>query len=100
MSSINFYLKSATKKNESLIMMTYLFKGQKFRYCTKLKIPQSSWRNQRVKHNITGYAEINGILDDLCNRLKEIEREAIFTKEELSLELIKRKFLIKSGIIE
>jgi len=100
MSSINFYLKSATKKNESLIMMTYLFKGQKFRYCTKLKILPSSWKNQRVKPNITGWAEINGILDDLSNRVKEIEREAIFNKEELTLDMIKRKFLIKSGVIE
>ena len=97
MSSINFYLKPATKKNESSIMMTYLFKGQKFRYCTKLKIPPSAWRNQRVKANITGYAEINSILDELRNHLKEIEREAIFTKNELTIELVKRKFLTKTG---
>ena len=97
MSSINFYLKPATKKNESSIMMTYLFKGHKFRYCTKLKISPSNWRNQRVKPNINGYAEINGLLDQLANCLKEIEREALFNKQELTLELVKNKFLIKTG---
>ena len=97
MSSINFYLKSATKRDEALIMMTYLFKGQKFRYSTELKISPSSWRNQRVKPNISGYAEINSILDDLENTLKSIEREAIFSKKDLTLETIKRKFFESMG---
>ena len=97
MSTINFYLKQATKKDESTIMMTYLFKGQKFRYSTELKISPSSWRNQRVKPNINGYAEINSILDDLENTLKSIEREAIFSKKDLTLETIKRKFFESMG---
>ena len=97
MSTINFYLKAATKKDESTIMMTYLFKGQKFRYSTELKVSPSSWRNQRVKANISGWAEINGILDHLSNSLKEIEREALFNKQELTLDQVKNKFLIKIG---
>lgn len=97
MSTINFYLNQVTKRNESTIMMTYLFKGQKFRYSTELKISPSSWRNQRVKPNTSGYAEINGILDHLSNSLKEIEREALFNKQELTLDQIKNKFLIKIG---
>jgi site-specific recombinase XerD len=97
MSTINFYLNKATKKDESTIMMTYLFKGQKFRYSTELKISPSSWKNQRVKPNISGYAEINGILDQFANSLKEIEREALFNKQELTLDLVKNKFLIKTG---
>lgn len=87
MSSINFYLKPPNRKNESLIMMSYLFRGEKFRYCTKLKITPAQWRNQRVKANFPGYSEINGILDDIENRIKSIEREALFTRKHLSLEL-------------
>src|SRR5688572_18900930 len=97
MSTINFYLKEATKKNESTVMMTYLFKGQKFRYSTELKVSPSSWRNQRVKPNNTGYAEINGILDYLANTIKEIEREALFKKQDLTLDQIKDRFQIKVG---
>jgi site-specific recombinase XerD len=100
MSTINFYLKKATLRDESTIMMTYLFRSQKFRYSTELKVSPSGWKNQRVRPNISGCAEINGILDQLTNHLKEIEREALFNKQELTLEQVKDKFLTKIGAIK
>lgn len=92
MGTINFYLKNPDKKGQSPIFLTYQKKGQKFRYFTKLKIPASCWTGSRAKVNSIGYAEINGILEDIENTLKEIEREAIFKKKEYSIEIIKKKF--------
>lgn len=99
MAGINFSLKSADKKGECPIYLTYQKNGQKFRYFTKVKVPANSWSKQRVKVNYTGYAEINGILDDIENTLKEIERESVFNKKEYSLDTIKRKFLLKFGVL-
>ena len=97
MSTINFYLKKPDKKGLCSIMLTYQDRGQKYRYFTKLKIKAVCWKNQRVKNNYTGYSEINGLLDELENNLKEIEREALFLKKEYSIEIIKNKFQSKLG---
>lgn len=97
MAAINFFLKKADKKGQCPIYLTYQKNGQKFRYFTKVKIPSISWHNQRVKPNYTGFAEVNGILDDITNILKEIERESIFNKKDYNLETIKRKFQLKFG---
>jgi integrase len=99
MSTINFYLKAADKKGECPIYLTYQKKGEKFRYFTKLKTPEKSWSNQRVKPNYIGYSETNSILDDINNILKEIERESIFNKKDYGIEIIKKKFQLKfSGL--
>lgn len=97
MAGINFYIKNADKKGLCPIYLTFQQKGQKFRYFTKLKTPASGWNGRRIKLNYTGYAEMNGILDDLENNLREIEREAIFTKKEYTLETIKKKFFSRLG---
>ncbi len=97
MGTINFYLKAADKKGESPILLTYQNRGEKFRYYTKLKATPGSWKNQRVKSNYIGYSEINGILDDIENTLKAIEREALFNKKEYTVETIKRKFFLRFG---
>jgi site-specific recombinase XerD len=97
MSTINFYLKKADKKGESPVLLSYLNRGDKFRYSTKLKVRPEVWKNQRVKTNYTGYSEINSILDDLENILRQIEREALFNKKEYTIDIIKRKFQIKLG---
>ncbi len=99
MAGINFSLKAADKKGECPVYLTYQKNGQKFRYFTKLKIPVNSWFKQRVKVNYTGYAEINSILDDIENTLKEIERESVFNKKEYSLDTVKRKFFLKFGVL-
>lgn len=97
MSTINFYLKRADKKGNASVMLTYQHKGEKFRYYTRLKVNPTSWKNQRVKNNYSGFSEINGILDDIENSLKSIEREALFNKKEYSVEVVKRKFLLQLG---
>jgi len=97
MAGINFSIKKADKKGLCPIYLTFQQKGQKFRYYTKLKTTASGWNGSRVKMNYTGYAEINSILDDLENNLKEIEREAIFNKKEYNLETFKRKFFSRLG---
>lgn len=99
MGTINFYLKSADKKGESPIYLTYQKNGAKFRYFTKMKVLAASWRDQRVKANYIGFSEINSILDDIQNSLKEIEREAVFAKKEYSIDTINRKFLLKFGAL-
>lgn len=99
MAGINFNLKKADKKGNCPIYLTYQTKGQKFRYYTKLKVPTNGWNGHRVKLNYTGYAEMNGILDDIENTLKQIEREGIFAKKEYSLEIVKKKFFSRFGIL-
>ena len=99
MAGINFSLKAADKKGECPVYLTYQKNGQKFRYFTKVKVTVNSWNKQRVKPNYIGYSEINSILDDIENTLKEIEREAIFNKKEYSLETVKRKFFLKFGTL-
>src|SRR5436190_2819955 len=97
MANVKFYLKKTDKKGEAAIMLTYLHKGKKFRYYTRLKTKPNTWKDQRVKSNFIGFQEINGLLDDLENSLKTIEREALFNKKDYSIELIKKKFLQKLG---
>jgi len=99
MGGINFSLKKADKKGECPIYLTYQISGQRFRYFTKLKISENGWKGQRAKLNYTGYSEINGILDDIENTLKEIEREGIFNKKEYSLETVKKKFFSRFGVL-
>ena len=95
--AINFSLKASDKKSQCPIMLTYQKRGEKFRYYTKLKTLKVSWNGHRVKPNYTGYSEINSILDDIENTLKEIEREAVFNKKEYTVDIIKRKFFLKFG---
>ena len=99
MSTINFYLKQPDRKEACPIMLVYQNKGGKFSYYTKQKIAEKSWNTekQRVKINYTGASQINTILDDLENLLKEIAREAIFQKKEIPLEVVRRKFNMKIG---
>ena len=97
MSSINFYLNIADRKGKCPVMLTYQSNGKRFRYWTKIKIDKSAWINQRIKPNYIGASENNGILDDLQNILKEIEREAIFNKKEYSIATVKRKFDLEIG---
>src|SRR5882757_3209488 len=97
MGTINFYLKPTDKKGKCPIMVTYQIRADKFRYFTKLKIEENSWKDKRVKTNCIGYSEMNSILDDIENTFKEIEREGLFNKKEYDLETIKRKFFLKFG---
>ena len=97
MSTSNFYLKKPDKKGLSPIMLTYQNKGEKYRYFTKLKVKPESWKNQRVKSNYTGFSQINSLLDELENILKEIEREALFNKKYYTIDIVKRKFLLRLG---
>jgi integrase len=97
MATIKFYLKDEGKNGESLIMLTYQKNGKKFRYSTKIKIPTAYWKGQRIKSQYAHAEELNSILEDRENILKEIEREAIFKKEDYSIELIKRKFELNIG---
>ncbi len=78
-------------------MLTYQLNGRKFRYWTKLKIKKEAWQKQMFRINYKSASENNSILEDLKNDIKEIEREAIFNKKEFSLEIVKRKFLLKQG---
>ena len=97
MATSNFYLKTSDKNGESAIMLTYQNRGDKFRYFTKMKVNPAHWKNQRVKQNYIGYSEINAILDDIEATLREIEREGIFNKKEITVEAVKRKFLLRFG---
>jgi integrase len=97
MATIKFYLKDDDKNGESLIMLTYQKSGKKFRHSTKIKIPPAHWKGQRIKSQYSNSAELNSILDDRENIIKEIERESLFRKEDYSIELIKRKFELRIG---
>ena len=57
---------------------------------------KSKFDGQRVKTNYTGYSEINSILDDIENTLKEIEREGAFNKKEYTGKQCWWQFLIGS----
>src|SRR5688572_4346762 len=96
MSTINYYLKPfrITKqgKQESLVILNYLSRGKKFRLSTKIKVDPKYWKNQRLKVQCIGATEINALLDNYENLLREIEREALFLKKEYTIEIIKRKF--------
>jgi Arm DNA-binding domain len=96
-SSVNFYLNKADRKDQCPIMLTYQLNGKRFRYWTKLKINKKGWGKQRVKMNYIDAEENNAILADLENKIKEIEREALFNKKEFSIETVKRKFELKIG---
>lgn len=78
-------------------MLTYLRKGEKFRFSTGLKIKDKGWRGNRAKPQYPGSVEINSLLDSYEETIKEIEREAIFLKRDYSINVIKRKFESKIG---
>ena len=80
--------------------MTYQDKGKRFRHFTKQKIENSHWKDQRIKNQCSSASEINGILDDLENIVKGILREAVFSKQEFSVELVRRKFESQIGKAE
>lgn len=99
MASINFYLRSENKKGECSIVLFYQDRGQRFKYYTRLKVSQNGWNEvtQKVKPNYTGYAEMNGLLEDIKNCIKSIEREALFNKKKYAVDTIRRKFLLRVG---
>ena len=99
MATINFYLREKDKNGDARIMMTYQNRGQKFRYSTQLKINENAWneKEQRVRTNYVGFSEFNSILDDVENSIKSIVREALFHKKDYSVEVVRRKFLLKLG---
>lgn len=99
MSAISFYLKKSTKKGESVIMLCYQNKGQKFRYSTKMKIDPKNWKGQKVKNQCSDADEINSLLLSYAAAIREIEREALFFKKDYSIDVIKRKFESKIGCL-
>src|SRR5687768_13463732 len=97
MPTINFYTDKPDRKGKCPIMMTYQDNGKKFRYYTKQKIEADYWKGQRVKKQCASGAEVNGILQDLENIINGILREAVFSKQTYSVEVVKRKFQSQIG---
>jgi hypothetical protein len=94
MSAINFYLDKPDRKKEHPIMMVYRSQGKRFRYYTKLKIKSDAWNSEKqvAKKTFPSFTEYNSLLDSLKETLRQIEREALFTKKHLTIEQIRLKF--------
>ena len=75
MPTINYYLDKPDRKNQSPILLSYILKGGRFRFYTKLKIEEASWDNQKqeAKKSKEGYEEINSILEGYKEIIKQIE---------------------------
>jgi site-specific recombinase XerD len=99
MSFINYYLDKPDRKQQCPILLSFISKGSRFRFYTKLKIEESFWDNQKqeVKKLKTGHEEMNSILESYREVIKHIEREALFKRESITTTQLRQKFEIAIG---
>src|SRR3954447_8572830 len=99
MSSVNFYIDRADRKNERPILLSCVAKGKRFRFYTKLKIAENFWdrKLQQVRKTKPGHEEINSILESYKEVINQIQRESLFKKETLSADQIRQRFEIAIG---
>jgi site-specific recombinase XerD len=99
MSSINFYLDKPDRKTQCPILLSYISRGKRFRYYTKLKVEENLWdpAKQEVKKPKPGANEMNSILESLKESIKQIEREYLFKKQVLSIDQLRQCFDVAIG---
>jgi site-specific recombinase XerD len=99
MSTINFYLDKPDRKKQCPILLSYITRGKRFRYYTKLKVEEGFWDDQKqeVKKSKVGHEEMNSLLDGLKETIKQIEREYLFKKEILTIEQLRLRFDVAIG---
>lgn len=101
MSTVKFILKNDNKDGLSSIFLLYQQNGKRFKYSTRLKTFRKDWtKSSRVqirKDNEKSAKQINLILDDLQNRIAEIEREGLFFKKEYDINTVRKKFYTSIG---
>jgi integrase len=94
MATLNFYLDKADKKGESLILMTYLSNGQKFRHSVKIKIAPELWvkTKQRCKGKQPDHEYLNAHLNALEDVIRKAERESLLNYNALRFSFVKQRF--------
>jgi integrase len=94
MATLNFYLEKADKNGLSIIQMTYLANGQKFRFSLKIKISPDIWlkKKQRVKAKTQDHEYLNAHLSSIEEVIRKAERESLLTHSCLNFIFIKQKF--------
>jgi site-specific recombinase XerD len=90
MATVNFYLDRPNRKGERPILLTYLFKGTKFRYSTKLKTIDKDWNSEKqiVKRNGADESEINFALNEFKRIIAKAELDTKFDAHRLTKEFI------------
>ena len=99
MATTNLYLDKADRKGQSPIFLVYNYNRKKFKYFTGEKIIEKAWdsKDQIVKRNYTGHAEINRNLEILLDKLKKIIRDATFLNIQPTTEYVKSKLFEETG---
>jgi site-specific recombinase XerD len=99
MSTINFYLDKPDRKKQCPILLSYITRGKRFRYYTKLKVEENFWdaTRQEIKKSKVGFGEMNSLLESLKETIKQIEREYLFKKEILSIDQLRQRFDVAIG---
>src|ERR1700760_796053 len=94
MATVNFYLDKADKEGKSVILMTYLAQGQKFRHSVKLKVFPNQWvkRKQRLKELNREDQLINSRIDKLESLIKDAQTHSLLFKHEIDFEFVKQMF--------
>lgn len=81
MAKVNFYLKEKKSSTETLIFLSFLYHGQRFRYSTSLKIHPQNWNFNQWRAKVTAShkkgVEINKYLNKLEAHTIEAYEEKI-----------------------
>jgi site-specific recombinase XerD len=99
MATVNFYLDKPNRKEQRPILLTYLLKGQKIRFSTRLKTIDKDWNpiKQRIKKNASGESEINFTLDEFERIVTKSQLDLKFDPSKLTLDYIKNKLEDSTG---
>ena len=97
MATCKFFLKKANKKGLCPVMFIYQDCGNKFRYYTKVQTFPAAWDGKRIKGKTLEVLDSNSKLDEIDRIMKEIEREALAKETVYSIEIVEKKFRIKTN---
>jgi integrase len=87
-----FYLdKKESDKPEAIFLKFTFASGERLSYYTGQRIEPSKWQaeTQRVKRNVTGGSDINGILDNLAETASKTVRDYKLQKKPLTKDIFK-----------
>lgn len=93
MAKVNFYLKEAKAKTQTLIYLYFNYDGRRLKYSTGETILVKDWNvsSQRVKKTMGGSLELNHLFDKMEEEVKKIYRTAITHNEIVTNEYLKLK---------
>lgn len=95
MTTVNFYLKDTSTKDETLIYLVCYLNGRRFKFSTSEKVIPKHWNpeTQTARKSLSGSASLNSHLHFLRREVERICREAVQSGKPVNPDRLREELL-------